>query len=63
MSEFADVGLINIGHDLTDTGFYVHRLHLVMDLGGQKFEPERDTESRTAEVRRRISFRSIDRGL
>ena len=41
-SELADIGLINIGHDQPETGFYPRKLHLVMDSGGQKFEPERE---------------------
>ena len=41
-SALASVGLINIGHDQPETGFYPHKLHLVMDPGGQKFEPERE---------------------
>ena len=41
-SALAGVGLINIGHDQPETGFYPHKLHLVMDPGGQKFEPERE---------------------
>jgi putative ATP-binding cassette transporter len=40
--ECIDVGIINIGHDQTQTGFYVHRLHLVVDPRGVKFEPERE---------------------
>ena len=38
--ELADVGMINIGHDQPDTGFYLRKLHLVMDPLGVKFEPE-----------------------
>ncbi len=41
-SALAGVGLINIGHDQPETGFYPHKLHLVMDPGGQKFEPEHE---------------------
>jgi putative ATP-binding cassette transporter len=41
-SELADMGLINIGHDQPETGFYPRKLHLVVDPGGQKFEPERE---------------------
>ena len=41
-NELAEVGLINIGHDQPETGFYLRKLHLVMDSGGQKFEPERE---------------------
>jgi vitamin B12/bleomycin/antimicrobial peptide transport system ATP-binding/permease protein len=41
-NELAEVGLINIGHDQPETGFYLRKLHLVMDSSGQKFEPERE---------------------
>jgi putative ATP-binding cassette transporter len=41
-NELAEVGMINIGHDQPETGFYLRKLHLVMDSGGQKFEPERE---------------------
>jgi vitamin B12/bleomycin/antimicrobial peptide transport system ATP-binding/permease protein len=41
-NELAEVGIINIGHDQPETGFYLRRLHLVMDTGGQRFEPERE---------------------
>ncbi len=41
-SALAGIGLINIGHDQPETGFYPRKLHLVMDPGGQKFEPERE---------------------
>jgi putative ATP-binding cassette transporter len=41
-SELADMGLINIGHDQPESGFYPRKLHLVVDPGGQKFEPERE---------------------
>ena len=41
-SALASVGLINIGHDQPETGFYPHKLHLVMDPAGQKFEPEQE---------------------
>ena len=41
-SVLSDIGLINIGHDQPETGFYPRKLHLVMDPGGQKFEPERE---------------------
>jgi vitamin B12/bleomycin/antimicrobial peptide transport system ATP-binding/permease protein len=40
--ELAEVGLINIGHDQPETGFYPRKLHLVMDSAGQTFEPERE---------------------
>ena len=39
--EFADVGIINIGHDLPDRStFYGRKLHIVMDPLGVKFKPE-----------------------
>jgi putative ATP-binding cassette transporter len=41
-NELADIGLINIGHDLPDIGLYSRKLHLVMDPSGQKFEPQRE---------------------
>jgi putative ATP-binding cassette transporter len=41
-NELAEIGIINIGHDQPETGFYLRKLHLVMDSGGQKFEPERE---------------------
>jgi putative ATP-binding cassette transporter len=41
-NELAEVGIINIGHDQPETGFYLRKLHLVMDSSGQKFEPERE---------------------
>jgi putative ATP-binding cassette transporter len=41
-NELAEVGLINIGHDQPETGFYLRKLRLVMDSSGQKFEPERE---------------------
>jgi putative ATP-binding cassette transporter len=41
-SELADIGLINIGHDQPEGGFYPRKLHLVVDPGGQKFEPEHE---------------------
>jgi vitamin B12/bleomycin/antimicrobial peptide transport system ATP-binding/permease protein len=40
--ELADLGLINIGHDQPESGFYPRKLRLVIDPGGQKFEPERE---------------------
>ena len=42
LNELADTGLINIGHDQPETGFYPHKLHLVLDPGGMRFEPERE---------------------
>ncbi|HEY5206274.1 MAG TPA: ABC transporter ATP-binding protein/permease [Roseiarcus sp.] len=41
-NELAEIGIINIGHDQQESGFYLRKLHLVMDSGGQKFEPERE---------------------
>ena len=41
-NELAEIGVINIGHDQPETGFYLRKLHLVMDSGGQKFEPGRE---------------------
>jgi vitamin B12/bleomycin/antimicrobial peptide transport system ATP-binding/permease protein len=38
----AEVGIINIGHDQPETGFYLRKLSLVVDPNGQKFEPERE---------------------
>src|SRR5271170_603053 len=38
--EYADVGIINIGHDLPDIPFYGRKLHIVLDPLGVKFEPE-----------------------
>jgi len=40
--ELADVGVINIGHDQPDIGFYRRRLHLVTDPLGQTFRPDRE---------------------
>jgi ABC-type uncharacterized transport system fused permease/ATPase subunit len=37
-----EVGIINIGHDQAETGFYLRKLSLVVDPNGQKFEPERE---------------------
>ncbi len=39
-NELADIGIINIGHDQPESGFYVHRLHLAMDLLGATFRPD-----------------------
>jgi putative ATP-binding cassette transporter len=41
-NELVEIGIINIGHDQPESGFYLRKLHLVMDSGGQKFEPERE---------------------
>jgi putative ATP-binding cassette transporter len=38
--EYADVGMINIGHDQPDSPFYPRKLHIVMDPLGVKFMPE-----------------------
>jgi hypothetical protein len=36
------VGMINIGHDQPETGFYLRKLRLIMDSSGQTFEPEHE---------------------
>ena len=41
-SELSEIGLVNIGHDQPETGFYPRKLHLVIDPGGLKFEPKRE---------------------
>ena len=41
-SELVEVGLINIGHDQPETAFYPHKLRVVVDPLGQKFEPEQE---------------------
>ena len=41
-SELSEIGLINIGHDQPETSFYPHKLRLVIDPGGPKFEPKRE---------------------
>jgi vitamin B12/bleomycin/antimicrobial peptide transport system ATP-binding/permease protein len=41
-NELTEVGIINIGHDQPESGFYPRKLNLVMDPSGQKFEPERE---------------------
>jgi putative ATP-binding cassette transporter len=38
--ELADVGLINIGQDLPESGIYHRQLHLVTDPLGQTFRPD-----------------------
>jgi ABC-type uncharacterized transport system fused permease/ATPase subunit len=39
--EYADLGIINIGHDLLDhTTFYGRKLHIVLDPLGVSFTPE-----------------------
>ncbi len=40
--ELTDVGLINIGHDLPESGIYHRKLHLVTDPLGQTFRPDRE---------------------
>lgn len=40
--EFADVGIINIGHDQPEIGVYVRTLHLVTDPLGPTFKPDRE---------------------
>ena len=41
-SLLSDIGLINIGHDQPETGFYPRKLHLVLDPQGVTFTPERE---------------------
>jgi vitamin B12/bleomycin/antimicrobial peptide transport system ATP-binding/permease protein len=41
-AEYADIGIINIGHDLPDTPFYGRKLHIVLDPLGVTFMPERE---------------------
>jgi putative ATP-binding cassette transporter len=41
-SELVEVGILNIGHDQPESGFYPRKLNLVMDPSGRKFEPERE---------------------
>jgi vitamin B12/bleomycin/antimicrobial peptide transport system ATP-binding/permease protein len=40
--EFADAGLINIGHDQPESRIYNRKLRLVTDPRGQTFRPERE---------------------
>jgi len=40
--EYADIGILNIGHDLPGIHTYSRKLHLVVDPRGAKFEPERE---------------------
>jgi vitamin B12/bleomycin/antimicrobial peptide transport system ATP-binding/permease protein len=40
--EFADIGIINIGHDLPDTRFYVRKLRIELDPSGVTFTPENE---------------------
>ena len=40
--EFADVGIINIGHDQPETGIYHRKLHLVTDPLGLTFKPAQE---------------------
>jgi vitamin B12/bleomycin/antimicrobial peptide transport system ATP-binding/permease protein len=43
LGEYADVGIINIGHDLPDRAtFYGRKLHIVTDPLGMTFTPERE---------------------
>ena len=39
MGDFADMGIINIGHDLPEEGIYARKLHLQVDPGGLSFKP------------------------
>jgi vitamin B12/bleomycin/antimicrobial peptide transport system ATP-binding/permease protein len=41
-TEFADVGIINIGHDQPESNFYHRRLHIVMDPLGASFRPDQE---------------------
>jgi vitamin B12/bleomycin/antimicrobial peptide transport system ATP-binding/permease protein len=41
-SEFADIGIINIGHDQPESSIYHRRLHIVMDPLGATFSPDRE---------------------
>jgi hypothetical protein len=38
-SALPDVGIINIGHDLPESGAYHRKLHLVTDPRGLTFKP------------------------
>jgi vitamin B12/bleomycin/antimicrobial peptide transport system ATP-binding/permease protein len=40
--EFADLGVINIGHDVPENGVYARKLHLVTDPQGLVFRPDRE---------------------
>jgi vitamin B12/bleomycin/antimicrobial peptide transport system ATP-binding/permease protein len=37
--ELTDIGIVNIGHDQPESGFYHRKLHLVTDPLGQTFKP------------------------
>jgi putative ATP-binding cassette transporter len=39
MGDFAEMGIINIGHDLPEEGIYARKLHLQVDPGGLSFKP------------------------
>jgi vitamin B12/bleomycin/antimicrobial peptide transport system ATP-binding/permease protein len=41
-TRFTDIGIINIGHDQPESSFYPRKLRVVMDPGGQRFEPEHE---------------------
>ena len=41
-ANLADVGIINIGHDLPEGGFFTRTLRLVMDPNGPTFSPDRE---------------------
>ena len=61
--EFADVGIINIGHDQPEIGVYVRTLHLVTDPLGPTFKPDREHGiPEPPEFRPRSSFRRISFG-
>jgi putative ATP-binding cassette transporter len=40
--EYADVGVINIGHDQPDSSLYGRKFHIVVDAQGVTFMPERE---------------------
>ena len=42
MGEFADVGIIDIGHDLPDEGIYVRKLQTRDRSAGATFKPARE---------------------
>jgi vitamin B12/bleomycin/antimicrobial peptide transport system ATP-binding/permease protein len=41
-NEYADIGIINIGHDQPESDIYHRRLHIVMDPLGATFRPDRE---------------------
>ncbi len=53
--EYADVGIINIGHDQPGSELYNHTMHIVVDAGGLTFRPESEhgipVPTRSAESR------------